>query len=141
MTTPAEWLASDEGKRYAFFVRQLRKAVIDFGTYKYKGKENNPSKIIRSDVPLVDANSVGSECFQSGDNINHKPVLDIDVPIMAVPSSTPGHSHLYINKPMTWEDYAMLLKVLAAVGILEPGYVDACMIRKCSWVRTPWTKK
>ena len=35
----------------------------------------------------------------------HMPVLDFDVEAHLVPSSTPGHSHLYINHAVPWEKY------------------------------------
>lgn len=71
----------------------------------------------------------------------HRPVLDIDMPIAVVPSSTPGHYHLFIDKEMSWNDYSRLLGVLAEVGILEPGYVGASLARKATMVRLPWVKK
>lgn len=71
----------------------------------------------------------------------HSPVLDIDVPAALVPSSTPGHSHLYLAVPLTWDDYQKLLDVLADVGILEPGYVAASKARGYTAVRLPWIHK
>lgn len=49
----------------------------------------------------------------------HRPVLDIDLPVKVVPSTTEGHFHLYIDKEMPWSDYVELLEVMAKVGILE----------------------
>lgn len=71
----------------------------------------------------------------------HAPVLDIDVPAFLVPSSTYGHSHLYIDAPMQWERYAELLKALGDAGVLEPGYVGASLARKHTAVRLPWVRK
>lgn len=71
----------------------------------------------------------------------HKPVLDIDMPVKAIPSSTPGHFHLYIDKEMSWDDYVKLMKVMAEVGILEEGYVNASISREYSACRLPWVKK
>lgn len=71
----------------------------------------------------------------------HKPVLDIDMPVKVIPSSTEGHFHLYIDKEMPWEDYVKLMNVMAEVGILEPGYVRASTTRKYSACRLPWVKK
>lgn len=71
----------------------------------------------------------------------HKPVLDIDLPVTLIPSSTPGHFHLFIDKAMTWENYAKLMDVLAEVGILESGYVNASKDRGFTAVRVPWVKK
>jgi hypothetical protein len=71
----------------------------------------------------------------------HKPVLDIDMPVKAIESSTPGHYHLYIDKELSWEDYELLLRTLAAVGIIEPGYLDASVMRQHTSVRLPWVRK
>jgi hypothetical protein len=74
-------------------------------------------------------------------NRMHKPVLDIDFPVQAVPSSTPGHFHLYLDKKLTWEQYDRLLGVMAEIGLLEPGYVSASRDRKHTSVRLPWVRK
>jgi hypothetical protein len=71
----------------------------------------------------------------------HRPVLDIDIPMAIVPSSTPGHGHLYLDKVLTWTQYAKLLDVLAEVGIIEPGYRDASHAREFTSVRLPWVTK
>ena len=65
---------------------------------------------------IVDEERFGQESL-------HAPVLDLDVPAYLVPSKTPGHSHLYIDKPMTWYEYEGLLRALERAGVLEPGYV------------------
>lgn len=71
----------------------------------------------------------------------HAPVLDLDFPCRLVPSTTDGHYHLYLDKPMSWEDYTALLQILMVVGILEEGYVSAALKRKSTFVRAPWEKK
>lgn len=71
----------------------------------------------------------------------HAPCIDIDVPMTVVPSSTPGHGHLYIDVPMTWEDYERLLTVMAEVGIVEQGYLRASRTRKATHLRLPWVAK
>lgn len=71
----------------------------------------------------------------------HRPVLDIDFPAKLVPSSTPGRFHLYLDIDMPWADYEKLLKVMAEVGVLEPGYVAASIERKATFVRLPWVRK
>jgi hypothetical protein len=71
----------------------------------------------------------------------HAPVLDIDVPSEWVPSSTPGHAHLYIDVPMTWWRYKRLLKAMAKAGIIEDSYVKVSIARGHTDVRVPWLKK
>ena len=71
----------------------------------------------------------------------HRPVLDIDIPAALIPSSTPGHSHLYIDKPMTKDQYENLLWALADAGIIEQGYANASTARGYTSARLPWVKK
>ncbi|MEU4155728.1 hypothetical protein [Actinoplanes sp. NPDC026670] len=71
----------------------------------------------------------------------HKVVLDIDLPVTVLPSSTPGHHHLFIDKPMTWPTYKRLLDALADAGLIESGYRSASVERKYTAVRLPWVKK
>lgn len=71
----------------------------------------------------------------------HKVVIDIDLPVALLESSTPGHFHLFIDKAMTWEQYKDLLQTLASVGIIEHNYVNATIDRGFSAVRLPWVKK
>lgn len=71
----------------------------------------------------------------------HRPALDIDIPARLVPSSTPGHSHLYLDVDLTWEKYRRLLEVLDEVGVIEKGYTYVAMEREATFVRLPWIKK
>ncbi|WP_426940284.1 hypothetical protein [Pseudarthrobacter sp. S6] len=75
------------------------------------------------------------------DTYMHRPVLDIDIPAALIPSSTPGHHHLYIDKPMTPLQYVDLLKALTAAGIIEEGYAAASIERGYTSARLPWVKK
>lgn len=71
----------------------------------------------------------------------HMPVLDIDYSANLIPSGTEGHFHLYLNKPIEWEDYILLLSTMAAVGLIEQGYADASIRRGYSAARVPWKPK
>lgn len=71
----------------------------------------------------------------------HTVMIDLDIPAHLVPSSTEGHSHLYIDFPMKWEQYTKLLDALAEAGIVEPGYVGASKERGFTSLRLPWVKK
>jgi len=88
-------------------------------------------------VPEEKANLISSEC---ADGL-HAPVLDIDLPINVLPSSQLGHYHLYIDKKMSWEDYTILLKALAACGVVEKGFVDAALDKGYTAVRKPGVQK
>lgn len=71
----------------------------------------------------------------------HAPVIDIDIECHLVPSSTPGHSHLYIEAPMPWGAYMTLLEALRDAEIVEPGYVAAAVRRGQTHVRKPGVLK
>jgi hypothetical protein len=83
------------------------------------------------------ANLISSLC----DSGKHAPVIDIDVPISVYPSSQLGHNHLYIDKEITWTQYTRILKALAAAGIVEDGYLKACLSKGYSCVRPIGTIK
>jgi hypothetical protein len=87
-----------------------------------------------------DGTVVTSEYYMNG-ILMHKPVLDIDMPVTVLPSSTPGHYHLFIDKELTWDSYVQLLSVMSAIGILEDGFVSASLARGHTAVRLPWIKK
>ena len=72
----------------------------------------------------------------------HKVVLDIDHLAWLIPSSTPGHSHLYVDiPPVRWDDYVAFMQAAAKIGLVEQGYVDAAIRRGHSDVRLPWVQK
>lgn len=71
----------------------------------------------------------------------HRPLLDIDFPAVVIPSTTPGHGHLYIDKELSWKDYKKLLNLFADLGIIEHGYRGASLARGYSALRLPWIKK
>lgn len=67
----------------------------------------------------------------------HAPVFDVDLPCAAIRSTTPGHYHLYIEKPMSWRKYKRLLRALYKAGVIERGYYTASVARRASYVRKP----
>lgn len=71
----------------------------------------------------------------------HRPILDIDIPMHIIPSTTKGHGHLYIDKEITWFQYKRLLEVLSDCGIIERGYLNVSIAREHTAVRLPWIKK
>jgi hypothetical protein len=68
-------------------------------------------------------------------------VLDLDLPAQLIPSSTPGHFHLYLDVELSHSTYMDLLTALAAAGIIERGYADASRERGYTAVRLPWVRK
>lgn len=101
------------------------------------------------DADLEDAVVVGSRMGyaefggwdDSPERVMHRPVIDVDVPIRVVPSTTEGHSHLYIDKDIPFRDYLLLLEHMALCGIVEYGYYQGVKARGASYVRLPWVRK
>lgn len=91
----------------------------------------------REQVPEERANVISSLT----DDGRHMPVLDIDIPASLLPSSTPGHGHLYIDVPMSWWRYRMLLRQLYKAGIIQKGFYDLARCRKQTFVRRPGVTK
>lgn len=71
----------------------------------------------------------------------HAPVLDLDFPCRLVESTTPGHFHLYLDRPVPWTDYAGLLETLHACGLIEPGFLKMSLERGATFVRKPGVTK
>lgn len=89
------------------------------------------------EVEPNEANLVSSLCEDG----LHRPALDLDLPGEIFQSSTPGHVHLYLDKPMTWPVYVNLLFALSTAGVLEPNYVTHCIRQGMSLLRLPHIKK
>lgn len=71
----------------------------------------------------------------------HAVLLDLDVPHWLIESSTPGHSHLYVDVQVREKDYFELLDALAKCGIIETGYARASKMKGGTFLRLPWVKK
>lgn len=113
-----------------------------YGNHIAEGR-NGPGYQGTSDLIIVDnleeANLLSSEV---GAGAIHSPVLDIDYPAQLIPSTTPGHFHLYLDGlTMDWETYAELLTAMAKAGMIEDGYAAAAIARKFTGVRKPGVLK
>lgn len=53
----------------------------------------------------------------------HAPILDLDFPHSYVPSKTEGHGHLYIHRPVSRKQLAMLLAALNRAGLMGDGNI------------------
>lgn len=119
----------------------VNKANID----DYQDSATSLANELKNQEPMQssseDANLVVSATSTDVKNCTHYPVIDIDVPINIVPASRIGHTHLYINHPVSQEGMFEILCVLAKHGIVEEGYVQASSARGYSAVRLPWIKK
>lgn len=67
--------------------------------------------------------------------------IDIDVPAWLIPSSTEGHSHLYVDLLVTDDALWTFLDAAAEIGLVESGYVAACKARGMTSLRAPWVRK
>ena len=90
---------------------------------------------------LGEVNIVGSLINDESGPARHAIVLDLDVPAYLVPSSTPGHSHLYIDVEIEEQDYWDLIHRLADLGVVEQGWYYSGLNKGYTAVRLPWIKK
>lgn len=71
----------------------------------------------------------------------HYPMIDLDVSHALIPSSTPGHAHLYINVPLASSEYRNVLVALRAAGIIQQGILDQFDTHGATFLRLPDVKK
>lgn len=117
-------------------------------------KDKDPAMFAKSNAPFIpndhwpdgpnteswhDATLVLSK-LREGEDM-HWPVLDLDMSCHLIPSSTEGHFHLVIEKPMKWDHYEELLRTMNDFGLLETGYVDVARKRKYTTIRRPGVTK
>lgn len=71
----------------------------------------------------------------------HAPALDLDLPCVLIPSTTPGHHHLLIDKSMPWWRYRILLRALVFAGLVEKRYYKHSVRRGMTMLRLPHIRK
>lgn len=85
-----------------------------------------------------DANVVSSHDKYSS---RHLPIIDLDFDHEYVPSTTPGHAHLYLNRPISrWRLFFMLWGLYVG-GAIEKGYFLWSLRRGGTFVRRPGVRK
>lgn len=107
---------------------------------KFDSKSDEDSAIPVPPVSDLTVANVVTSRLKTSENL-HRPALDIDIPSYLIRSTTEGHHHLYIDKVITWNEYKMLLITMAAIGILDDGYVAASIARGHTTLRLPWIQK
>lgn len=124
------------GAPLPFGTQKLYKVTKWGGTSSYNG---NPDE--REEVTSLDeANVITSE--QKHYPGWHTPMFDVDIPMTVVPSSTPGHQHVYFpTLSAPWDSYVRLLEAMAECGIIEPGYAEVSKVRGNTSLRLPWVVK
>ena len=98
----------------------------------YSKEEREPA------LSIVEAN-VSTSIREDRDG--HALLIDLDVPAYLVPSSTPGHSHLYVDVAIPQATYFRLLDLLAEAGVIQYGYANSSKHRGGTALRLPWIKK
>jgi len=69
-------------------------------------------------------------------------LLDLDVPAQLLPSSTPGHAHLYVDAFMTKDQHDAVMVALRDAGVIQPGYAESALTSQYgATLRPPWVKK
>jgi len=143
---PASVLAEHDAKVVPGTVKRVTGTVADWSSYEGSVA---PTGVARADV----VTSLIQEEFwpktRKDGTIDpehlatalHAPVIDLDVPVTYVPSTTEGHGHLYLDTPMTGDQLWALLAVMVSIGLVEPGYLRASIDRGFTSVRLPWVKK
>lgn len=92
---------------------------------------------------LIESTGTAANLVSSSTSVDHihLPVLDLDFPCNLVRSSTPGHYHLYLDKPVEWKRYKLLLKCLVEAGLLNPEWVRKAYKDEKTFVRAPGVTK
>lgn len=86
----------------------------------------------------VEANVVSSHVVGTR---HHAPILDLDFPHVYVPSTTPGHAHLYLDTPIPRWRLFILLWGLYVGGVIEKGNFWWSLRRGGTFVRRPGVQK
>lgn len=98
----------------------------------YSQEEREPAVIGEANV----STSIREDAEDS-----HALLLDLDIPAWLIPSSTEGHSHLYVDAKIPTATYFRLLDALAEAGVIQPGYAQSSKHRGGTALRLPWVKK
>jgi hypothetical protein len=116
-------------------------ARAEFDSTSYDGNDHEGVTDIERANLITSIVEAGGLSHLGGDFAMHKVVIDVDLPVKVIESSTPGHFHLFIDHAMGWETYCRLLGALTSAGIVEPGYLAAALGRGHTAVRLPWVRK
>jgi hypothetical protein len=93
----------------------------------------------RVEVPESEATLISSKI--PGTDDEHGPVFDLDFPARLVPSSTEGHFHLYLERPISWRKFRLVLWAMWKAGLIEKGYYRNTVRRGAAYVRVPGVPK
>lgn len=130
-------------------VAEAEAKITDLSAYPHRLYMLVPDSTDRYDDngdPLLPAPSTSVETAELiGSKIRgstrHTVMLDVDHPVVVVPSSTPGHYHVYIDVPVEHRPYERLLQALSEAGVVQSGWVQAALELGESVLRLPWVGK
>jgi hypothetical protein len=132
MTVRTLWFAPDLG----IVDEPLWKALV---TYRQNNRERvqTPRKFPTYMPDLKAPNLVSSRTTDG----RQMPILDMDFPHHFEESSTPGHHHLFIDRPMTNRQWFVLMCALRYAGVIEEGFFAWSIRRWGNFVRLPGVLK
>lgn len=153
--TPTKFDEFEKGNPLgARILRRLTTFRVDWTKARGKHDPNDVADyepmIDREEADIEHANVVSSlirtdpkDFYADPNNRRHVLAIDLDIPATLIPSSSPGHHHLYIEVPkgIPHHRYMALLSALADAGIIERGYAEVSIARGHSDLRLPWVKK
>jgi hypothetical protein len=119
------WADKDPGKG----PRDVAGALTDQEAEKYVW-----TATIEGSYPGKAPDLISSRLDAFGWNGDHVVAIDVDFPVSLVESS-PGKHHVVIHKALTWRKYRALLIALEQAGVIEPGYLEASIHRKATYLR------
>ena len=100
----------------------MGRVTLNLKVWSTRGDYGLPTERHVAEVKAPVESNVISSMLPNG---NHAPVLDIDIPHRLVPSSTTGHSHLFLDIELTPAEYGVLLQALVRAGVVEKGYYES----------------
>jgi hypothetical protein len=86
-----------------------------------------------------DANVITSKI--RGKKNKHKIILDLDYEAALIPTSTPGHYHLMIDKDLDTLQYAEFIEVCHRVGLIADGNMSQWNRELTQFLRLPTVRK
>ena len=144
----------EDHPRVSALLRRLTTYRVDWSRARGKHDPNDmpdyEPMIDREEADIDKANIVSSlikmdtsDFLADTNDRRHVLAIDLDIPATLVPSSTPGHHHLYIETVggIPHHRYMSLLSALADAGVIEKGYAEVSIARGHSDLRLPWVSK
>ena len=88
-----------------------------------------------SEVATLEASNLVSSRIKGTPDL-HLPAIDLDFPCTLVPSRTEGHFHLYLDRPLTWDRYKVILDAFLEAGLIDVGWHRQALKDKQTYLRT-----